>query len=209
MDVKPTRSELMKLKKKIKLAKSGHKLLKKKRDGLILEFFEILKKTKRVREELNKKYTDAVYKMNIARIIDSDIVVRSLVMAIRDTPKIDVKTRNIMGVVVPKIDYTMQKSKASEKGYGFLTTSIAVIEAQKAYEDVLEHIILVAEVETAMKKLLGEIEKTKRRVNALEYDFIPRAMKQSSFISLRLEEQERETIFRTKRIKAKAQKKAE
>lgn len=203
MEVKPTRSELMKLKKKIILAKSGYKLLKKKRDGLILEFFEILKKTKTVRKELTEKYKEATHKMNTARLLQTDESIKALAMAVRDTPEINVETRNIMGIVVPKIESKFEKKGAGEQGYGVITTSIALLEAAKSYEELLEYILLVAEVETSMKKLLEEIEKTKRRVNALEYDVIPKMTKLSRFISLRLEEQERETIFRTKRIKSK------
>src|SRR3989344_6834843 len=103
MEIKPTRSELIKLKNKIKLAKSGHKLLKKKRDGLILEFFEILKQTKSVRKEMIDKYKDAVRKINTARIVDGDLVIKSVSMAIKNKPVIEVNNKNIMGVVVPKI----------------------------------------------------------------------------------------------------------
>ncbi|MBN1503297.1 V-type ATP synthase subunit D [Candidatus Woesearchaeota archaeon] len=203
MEIKPTRSELMKLKKKIKLARSGYKLLKKKRDGLILEFFEILKKTKTVRKELTEKYKEARHKLNMARLLASDIEIRSAAMAIKDKPEIIVETRNIMGVIVPRIESTIEKRRYGEEGYGTVTTSIAVMEATRAYAELLEYILLVAEVETSIKKLLGEIEKTKRRVNALEFDVIPKMIKLSNFISLRLEEQERESIFRTKRIKSK------
>ncbi|MBD3203616.1 V-type ATP synthase subunit D [Candidatus Woesearchaeota archaeon] len=198
MNVKPTRSELMKLKKKIKLAISGHKLLKKKRDGLILEFFEILKKTKTVREELEEKYKEAQEKINYARLLNSDQEIISMSLAVKTSPEITVEKKNIMGVVVPKIS---TERKGSDKGFGVVSSSIAVREAVAAYEDLIEHIILVAEVETSLKKLLEEIDSTKRRVNALEHDLIPRMNSTKKFIELRLEEQERETIFRTKRIK--------
>ena len=78
LDIKPTRSELIKLKKQIKLAKSGHSLLKKKRDGLILEFFELLKKAKSVREDLVSAYSSAVGKMNLARVVQSDLKLQNL-----------------------------------------------------------------------------------------------------------------------------------
>ncbi|MFH0867692.1 MAG: V-type ATP synthase subunit D, partial [Candidatus Woesearchaeota archaeon] len=87
-EVKPTRSELIKLKNRIKLAKSGHSLLKKKRDGLILEFFEILKKAKTVREELVNEYRIALEKMNIARTMEGDLKVKSIAMAIKEIPDI-------------------------------------------------------------------------------------------------------------------------
>lgn len=203
LDIKPTRSELLKLKKQIRLAKSGYSLLKKKRDGLILEFFEILKKAKTLREELVNEYKIALEKMNIARALEGDLKVKSIAMAIKDIPDIKLTTKNIMGVKVPKIESSEIKKAFMERGYGIYNSS-AIDEAASAYEKVLEKIILAAEVETSMRKLLKEIEKTKRRVNALEFVVMPNLEKIKSFIQLRLEEIERENIFRMKRIKAKA-----
>ena len=201
-DIKPTRSELLKLKRQIRLAKSGYNLLKKKRDGLILEFFEILKKTKTLREELVNEYKVALEKINIARALEGDLKVKSIAMAIKDIPDVKLTTKNIMGVKVPKIESSEIKKAFMERGYGVYNSS-AVDEAATAYENVVEKIILAAEVETSMRKLLNEIEKTKRRVNALEFVVIPNLDKVKSFIQLRLEEIERENIFRMKRIKAK------
>ena len=204
MEVKPTRSELIKLKNRIKLAKSGHSLLKKKRDGVILEFFEILKKTKTLREELVNEYRIALDKMNIARTIEGDLKVKSIAMAIKEIPDITLTTKNIMGVKVPKIESLEIKKAFMERGYGVYNSS-AIDEAAAAYEKVVEKILLAAEVETSMRKLLNEIEKTKRRVNALEFVVMPRLEYIQYFITLRLEELERENIFRMKRIKAKVQ----
>ena len=201
-DIKPTRSELMKLKKKIKLAHSGYNLLKKKRDGLILEFFEILKKAKTLRQELVAEYKVALEKMNIARVMESDLKLKSLALAIKNNPQIKLETKNIMGVVVPEIEGENLQTSMKERGYGFLDTSASVDEAASAYEKVVEKVIKAAEVETGMKKLLQEIEKTKRRVNALEFSVIPRMKDDERFIKLRLEEMERENTFRLKRIKA-------
>ncbi len=193
----------MKLKNRIKLARSGHKLLKKKRDGLILEFFEVLKRIRSIRKELAAKYKDAHSKVDMARVMDSDLELHSLALAIKDQPEVTVTTKNIMGVVVPKIDSSIQKKKLMDRGYGLMSPSIPAMEATSAYEELLEYILLAAEVETSLKRLLSEIDRTKRRVNALEFEVIPKLMRVKSFIELRLEEQERETIFRTKRIKNK------
>ena len=203
IDVKPTRSELLKLKKQIRLARSGYNLLKKKRDGLILEFFEILKKAKTLREELVNEYKIALEKINIARTLEGDLKVKSIAMAIKGIPDVKLTTKNIMGVKVPKIESSEIKKVFMERGYGVYSSS-AIDEAAAAYEKVVEKIILAAEVETSMRKLLNEIEKTKRRVNALEFVIIPNLEKIRAFIQLRLEEMERENIFRMKRIKAKA-----
>lgn len=202
-DVKPTRSELLRIKKQIKLAKSGYSLLKKKRDGLILEFFEILKKAKSLRQELVDEYKTALQKINIARTLEGDLKVKSIAMAISGIPDVKLTTKNIMGVKVPKIEAGEVEKAVSGRGYGIYLPS-SVDEAASAYEKVVEKIILAAEVETSMRKLLNEIEKTKRRVNGLEFVVIPTLDKQRAFIQLRLEEMERENTFRMKRIKAKA-----
>ena len=203
-DVNPTRSELLKVKKQINLAKSGYSLLKKKRDGLILEFFEILKKAKTLREELVAEYRAALGKMNIARTMEGDLKVKSIAMAIKEIPEIKLTTKNIMGVKVPQVEYSEIEKAFMERGYGIYNSS-AIDEAAAAYEKVVEKILLAAEVETSMRKLLNEIEKTKRRVNALDFIVIPNSEKIRAFITLRLEELERENIFRMKRIKAKVQ----
>ncbi len=200
-DVKPTRSELIEIKRKIKLSQSGHKLLKMKRDGLILEFFEILNKAKDVRTELDAAYEDASRRIGIANAVDGTITVKSTAFALKSKPEIELESRNIMGVVVPKIESSSVKKSINERGYGILGTSSYTDEAADAYENLVEKIILAAEIETTMKKLLDDIEKTKRRVNALEFKVIPELEEAMVFIQLRLEEMERENTFRLKRIK--------
>lgn len=202
IEIKPTRSELIKLKKQIKLAESGYRLLKKKRDGLILEFFEILKRAKTLRGELVEEYKKALGKINIARALEGDLKVKSVALAIKKIPEVSLKTKNIMGVIVPKIESSELEKHFLERGYG-IYNSASIDEAAKAYESLVKKIIAAAEVETSMRKLLKEIEKTKRRVNALEFEVMPRMKKLSSFIALRLEEMERENIFRMKRLKVK------
>lgn len=203
LDIKPTRSEMIKLKKRIKLAVSGHKLLKKKRDGLILDFFEVLKEAKTVRKDLTEQYCFCVGTINKARVIETDIKLKSIGMAVKEKPFIQLETKNIMGVSVPKIQSAPVKKHFMDRGYGQIGSSAAIDEAAVSYEQLVEKIIRAAEVETAMKKLLAEIEKTKRRVNALEFAVIPKMNKTKNFISMRLEEMERENIFRLKRIKGK------
>ncbi len=204
IDVKPTRSELVKLKRQIKLARSGHSLLKKKRDGLILEFFELLKRAKHARVELAAKYDHAKQGLDLARVMHTDLKLYSLGLAIAETPQVTMETRNIMGVKVPKIASGKIEKTIFERGAGIVASTAAIDTVVKAYEQVLEKVILVAEAETAMKRLLQEIEKTKRRVNALEFNRIPLMESSKKFITLRLEEMERENVFRLKRIKKKA-----
>src|SRR3989338_3827857 len=154
-DIKPTRSELLRIKRQIRLAKSGYSLLKKKRDGLILEFFDILKKARTLREDLVNEYRTALEKINIARALEGDLKVKSIAMAIKDIPDVKLTAKNIMGVKVPKIESSEIKKAFMERGYGFYSSS-SIDEAAAAYEKVVEKIILAAEVETSMRKLLNE-----------------------------------------------------
>ncbi len=200
-NIKPTRSELIDLKKKIKLSQSGHKLLKMKRDGLILELFAILEKAKDVRAEVEKQFAVASQKLAIAKSVEGVVVVKSTAFALTDSPKLELVSKNVMGVVVPKIEASSVHKKLDKHGYGIIGTSSRIDEAVDANEILVEKLILAAEIETTMKKLLEDIEKTKRRVNALEFKVIPELTDAKNFIMLRLEEMERENTFRLKRIK--------
>lgn len=201
-DIKPTRSELIELKKRIKLAESGHKLLKMKRDGLILEFFELLNRAKDVRSELDTAYAVANEKIGLAKAVEGAVSIKSTAFALKDIPHIELKSKNVMGVVVPKIESSQIRKNLCNRGYGIIGTSSCLDEAVETHETLVEKIIVAAEIETAMKKLLDDIERTKRRVNALEFRVIPELTGAERFIELRLEEMERENTFRLKRIKA-------
>ena len=201
-DVKPTRSELIAMKKKIKLAQTGHKLLKKKRDGLMIEFFKVLGEAKTVRSELNAKYRSASRSMMEAIALDGFVEVKTLALAVKNT-NVDISVRNIMGVNIPEIRADKLREELQKRQYGFLSTTIRMEEMVKGYAELLELCVKAAETETKLRKILLEIEKTKKRVNALEYIVLPQLTKQSSFITLRLEELERENTFRMKKIKQK------
>ncbi|MDW5561630.1 MAG: V-type ATP synthase subunit D [Methanomassiliicoccus sp.] len=209
MEVKPTRSELLEIKKRIKLTKSGHKILKMKRDGLIIEFFKILEQAKQVRSKIVKDYDEAMAKIAVAQAVDGAIAVRSAAFALRLHPEVALRSKNIMGIVVPEIETNSLKSTVDQRGYGVIGTSTYIDEATRAFENLVETLVQAAEIETTMKKLLDEIEKTKRRVNALEFKVIPELEEAKAFIELRLQEMERENTFRLKRIKDKAEAKVE
>jgi V/A-type H+/Na+-transporting ATPase subunit D len=203
LQVKPTRSELIALKKKIRLAKTGYGLLKKKRDGLILEFFNVLKKTKNIRSELAKDYSQAQHKVNIARTIEGDLRIKSVSLALKKRPEVELDSTNIMGILVPKVRGSFSERPLLERGYGFVAGSATIDEAAISYERVVERVIMAAEVEVTLRKLLGEIERTKRKVNALERITIPRLEQSAYQIRLRLEEIERENFTRLKLIKTR------
>jgi V/A-type H+-transporting ATPase subunit D len=202
-DVKPTRKELMQIEERIELSERGHDTLEKKRDGLIMEFMDILDQAQDVRADMDDAYDRAQAAINRARAMDGDVAVRGAAAALEDYPELTTQSKNIMGVVVPQIESSKVQKSLDQRGYGVMGTSSRIDEAAEAYEELVEQIILAAEVETAMKKMLTEIETTKRRVNALEFKLLPDLNENKEYIEQKLEEQEREEIFRMKKIKAK------
>jgi V/A-type H+-transporting ATPase subunit D len=205
---KPTRAVLIALRRRIKVAQTGHSLLKMKRDGLMIEFFEVLNKAKTVRKELVEALIKAEQRINMAKAIEGTVAINSVAYALQKEPAIQLESRNIMGVVVPKITADSVQKKMYERGYGIIGTSAAIDEAADAYETLVDKIILAAEVETAMIRLVEDIESTKRRVNALEFKVIPDIKDTIRFIGFALEEMDRDNVVRLKKLKGKAQKRA-
>jgi V/A-type H+-transporting ATPase subunit D len=201
-DIKPTRSELIGLKRKIKLSERGYNILKMKRDGLILEFFKVLEKAKTTREDLQEKYRKAARMSDLANTVEGSINLKAAAFSVKETPSIVLKSRNILGVVVPQIEASKVRKGLFDRGYGLLATSSVMDETATAYEELVDAIVRSAEIETTMKRLLDEIETTKRRVNALEFKVIPELTAARDFIKMRLDEMEREELFRLKKIKA-------
>jgi len=202
-DIKPTRSELINLKRRIALSERGYKILKMKRDGLILEFFKVLADAKDSRGELMERYQRAVQSMALANTVEGAIGVKSAAFSVKESPSITLASKNIMGVVVPEIESTKVRKNLVDRGYGVLGTTSIIDETATSFEELVEAIIASAEIETTMKRLLDEIESTKRRVNALEFKVIPELTATRDFIKMRLDEMEREELFRLKKIKAR------
>jgi len=199
---------LIALKRRLKVAQTGHSLLKMKRDGLMIEFFEVLNKAKTVRAELVEALIKAEQRLNMAKAIEGTVAINSVAYALQKEPSIDLESRNIMGVVVPKITADSVQKKMYERGYGIIGTSAAIDEAAEAYESLVDKIILAAEVETAMIRLVEDIDSTKRRVNALEFKVVPDIKDTIKFIGMALEEMERDNIVKLKMLKGKAERRA-
>lgn len=202
-NVTPTRSELINVKRKIKLSESGYNLLKRKRDGLMYEIFQILDEVKSLRADLVERFRVAQEAIDFAAAVEGGLTVRSIANTVSSPPTVKLQEQNIMGVRVPKIEADKVRRTLVERGYGLIGTSAAIDEAVTAYEALVEKIIEAAELETSIKRLLDEVEKTKRRVNALEFKVLPELEEVKEFIRFRLEEMEREGLFVMKRIKAK------
>jgi V/A-type H+-transporting ATPase subunit D len=203
-DIKPTRSELIRIKRQIKFSERGYNILKLKRDGLIIEFRRVLADAKTCQSELQEAYRRAMERIAIAHTVQGSIGVKAAALSVKETPEIDLRSKNIMGVVVPEIEASKVKKGILERGYSLIGTSSVLDEAAEGFEDLVEAIVKSAEIETTLKRLLDDIEGTKRRVNALEYRVIPELKDASSFIKMRLDEMEREELFRLKKIKSKA-----
>ena len=203
LDIKPTRSELIKLKARIKQTKNGYRLLKMKRDGLFHEFRQLLANMIEAKRELTDAYRLAKQRIDLANAIDGGLAVRAAAIANSAHPEVEVERRNIMGVVVPSVSGTNLKSTFEERGVGYIGSSPYIDEASDSFSELIEKIVTASEMEATLKRLLEEIEATKRRVNALEFKVIPELEEAKVFIQLRLEEMEREETFRLKRFKNK------
>jgi V/A-type H+-transporting ATPase subunit D len=203
LDIKPTRSELINLKRRIKQTQNGYKLLKMKRDGLFFEFRTLLAEMIKAKEELTEVYRSAKQRIGLAIAIEGGLKVQAVALAVSTKPEVDVKVRNIMGVNVPSVFGSDLNPSFEQRGIGFIGSSPYVDEAAEAYGNLVEKITKAAEMEATLKRMLEEIEATKRRVNALEYKVIPEMEEARDFIQLRLEEMEREETFRLKRFKNK------
>jgi V/A-type H+-transporting ATPase subunit D len=201
-NVKPTRMELLKLKRRVKLADKGHRLLKEKRDALISEFMVVIKQYREARGKAEENLKAAFRDLLMAEVLlgsrdieqISDITLRDIDLGFM--------TKNIMGVSIPVISIGNLVRKINERGYGLLSTNAKLDDAAKSFEECLTLIVSLAEVEESVKRIAEEVEKTKRRVNALEYIVIPRLKATIRHIEMRMEEIERESFMRLKKIKA-------
>lgn len=200
--IKPTRMELLKLRKRVLLAEKGHKLLKEKRDALISEFLLIIKEVRKRRRKMEKELATAFKSLMAAKALIGTRTVNQLSQITEQDITLDLKTRNIMGVTVPVINLPETKRKMTERGYSLFDTSTQLDEAAYNFEKVLQAIVQLTEIEETVKRLALEVEKTKRRVNALEYIVIPRLKATAKYIQMHLDEMARDSFLRLKKIKA-------
>ena len=197
----PTRMDLLEIRKKLILAEKGHKLLEEKRDALIEKFFSIIEKRNQLKKDLDEDFKEAFMSLIQAQMILGERKVEDASYLVENAGEISLEIDNIMGVKIPKID--TNKIKTDLKSYyGFFETCSKLDDAQKKFSNLLNELINLANLESAIKSLTIEIEKTKRRVNVLENNLIPKLYATRKFIEMQLEEREREDFFRRKRIKA-------
>jgi len=200
--ISPTRMELLKLGRRIVLAEKGHKLLKEKRDALVSEFLDVVHRVHDSQDSTNEKLAEAFKDLLVAQAVMGSDAVWQISQVTGQDIKIDVDAMNIMGVKVPMIVTEDVKRSMIDRGYGFADTSSKVDDAARNFEEAIQEVIKLAEVQQSVESLASEVIKTKRRVNALEYIVIPRLKATAIHIRMRLAEMERENFTRLKKIKA-------
>ncbi len=205
-DIRPTRLEYLRAKKRIKIAQKGLKLLKLKRQALILEFFSISKSSARLRGELNSELIKGYQSIRMAEMLDGEMRLENEAMKIPQLKKLLITPKNVMGVKIPRLEGGTREQSLTEY---LLEIPVSISEAMKAFQEVHKIVLDVAEKETTLRKLLKEIEKTKRKANAIENVFIPRLEAAVRFILFRLGEIERDTFTMLKAVKRKMREREE
>lgn len=200
--VTPTRMVLNQLKGRLKTATRGHKLLKDKRDELMRQFMDVVKKNKQLRLRVEEGLTEAFGALTVASAVMSPEMLEQALMYPRQSVELGVNFKTVMSVNVPEYSFSTRNADPGEiYPYGFAQTSgeldIAMQNLSRVFEDMLE----LAQVEKTMQLLAEEIEKTRRRVNALEYVMIPDMKESIKYISMKLEENDLSTKVRLMKVK--------
>ena len=200
--VNPTRMELTRLKRKLATAIRGHKLLKDKRDELMRQFLELVRENKALREKVEEKIAQANKNFVLARSAMPDEVLNVALMAPRQEVYLTADKSNVMSVEIPKFEYhTKTPDENDIYPYGFAFTSSDLDDAVKSLYDTLPELLRLAEVEKSCQLMAAEIEKTRRRVNALEHVMIPQMQESIKYIIMKLDENERSNQVRLMKVK--------
>ena len=200
--VNPTRMELSRLKGRLKTAVRGHKLLTDKRDELMKQFLEIVRKNRELRAKVEKGLEQANAAFTVAAALMSPEMLEQALIYPKQSVELDMKFRNIMSVDVPVYAFHTRNEDPSEiYPYGFAQTSGELDAALEALANVFRDMLELAQVEKTMQLLAEEIEKTRRRVNALEYVMIPDLEANIKYITMKLEENENATKVRLLKVK--------
>ncbi|MVB09801.1 V-type sodium ATPase subunit D [Caprobacter fermentans] len=200
--VNPTRMELTRLKKKLVTAMRGHKLLKDKRDELMRQYLDLVRLNRSLREKVEEGIRFANRNFVLARAGMPDEEVNVALMAPKQEVTLQVSDRNVMSVEVPVFEYQTRTSDPNDiYSYGFAFTSGDLDDAVKSLADLMPDMLRLAEVEKSCRLMAAEIEKTRRRVNALEHIMIPDLQENIKYITMKLDENERSTQIRLMKVK--------
>lgn len=201
MRVNPTRMELTRLKKRLATATRGHKLLKDKRDEMVRQFMLLIRRNRELRLEVEAALGVALRGFVLARVAMSrEAMEEALLYPVREV-ELEVSRGNIMSVEVPRIGYAEKKREQSFFPYGLMATSAELDHATTELSRVLPLMVELAELEKTCNMLADEIEKTRRRVNALEYVMIPQLEETIKYIRMKLDENERGSLIRLMKTK--------
>lgn len=201
LNVNPTRMEMTRLKRQLKTATRGHKLLKDKLDELMKQFLEIVRENKRLREQAEAALESAYQNFIIARAVMSESTLAEALMIPQQSVAVKVKNRNIMSVNVPVFDFQEEEGSGDIYPYGTAFTSGELDSAMNSFSGAMEPLLRLAESEKTAQLLAQEIERTRRRVNALENVMIPNYQETIKFIAMKLEENERASTTRLMKVK--------
>ena len=200
--VNPTRMELTRLKKKLVTASRGHKLLKDKRDELMRQFLDMARENMELRKKVEAGIKAANTNFVIAKAGMNEQTLSTALMAPKQEVRIALGDRNVMSVDIPVYDYKTKSANSNDiYSYGFAFTSGELDDAVKSLSDILPDMLRLAGVEKSCQMLAAEIEKTRRRVNALEHVIIPETREGIKYISMKLDENERSTQVRLMKVK--------
>lgn len=203
LNVKPTRMELARLKERLKLSTRGHKLLKDKQDGLMKEFVLKVKQTNALRDEVIGQLGHAMQQFSIAKSLVDEKFIEEIMAIPAQSVSLDIDRKNILSVRVPKMHFNYNEASQGkvELSYGYLNSNAELDIAFEELIEIMPKLLEFAELEKSCQLMAVEIERTRRRVNALEYRTIPDLQETIYFIRMKLEESARATTSRLMKIK--------
>lgn len=207
MNVNPTRMELRRLKTRLKTATRGHKLLKDKSDEMIRQFMVYVRENKRLREEIEAELSSALKGFTLARAVSSNAVIEEAVMMPATKAEISLSSNNVMSVEVPNISVVEHEGQ-DKYPYSFDTVTSELDASIGTLSTLLVKLVKLAEVEKTCNMLADEIEKNRRRVNALEYVMIPQIEETIKYINMKLDENERASTIRLMKVKSMIEQKS-
>ncbi|EXJ24235.1 V-type ATP synthase subunit D [Alkalibacterium sp. AK22] len=203
LNVNPTRMELANLKKRLKLASRGHKLLKDKQDELMRQFIQLIRKNNDLRNQVEDKLEKAMQSFAMAKSLLHENYIEELMAVPSQSVSLNIDRKNIMSVRVPQMNFHYEDDLADPKdiSYGYLNSNGELDLTFEYLIEVMPKMLELAEIEKTCQLMADEIEKTRRRVNALEYMTIPQLEETIYFIKMKLDESERSAITRLMKVK--------
>ncbi|MGP6138744.1 MULTISPECIES: V-type ATP synthase subunit D [unclassified Jeotgalibaca] len=202
LNVKPTRMELASLKDRLQLSTRGHKLLKDKQDELMRRFIILIKKNNQLRDEVEAELIESMQEFVVAKSLINESFIEELFVGSETNVTLDIQEKNVMSVIVPEMHFDVKETEvSSDVQYGYLNSSSELDDAIERIETVLPKLLELSEIEKTCQLMADEIEKTRRRVNALEYRMIPQLQETIRYIQMKLEENERSAIVRMMKVK--------